>query len=198
VVVGIDGTYALAMGPLLADASPLVGLELTRHPHGLLLDYGAELVGHVEGGREANERERQVPRFGSPMARDHERWLASMGVTSIGTFNEFCVSGRMRHLTRVAEGFHEKHIGRIADAIAARGEGVRVIAIAGPSSSGKTTFIKRLTVQLEVNGVHPVGLSLDDYYVDRERCPWTRRAATTSKLSKRSTPRSSRSTCRAS
>jgi uridine kinase len=52
-----------------------------------------------------------------------------------------------------------------------RGGGVRVIAIAGPSSSGKTTFIKRLTVQLEVNGIHPVNLSLDDYYVDRERSP---------------------------
>ncbi|MBM4058774.1 MAG: nucleoside kinase, partial [Planctomycetes bacterium] len=52
-----------------------------------------------------------------------------------------------------------------------RGDGVRVIAIAGPSSSGKTTFIKRLTVQLEVNGVRPVALSLDDYFVDREQCP---------------------------
>jgi uridine kinase len=72
-------------------------------------------------------------------------------------------------LLRVAEGFHEKKISRIADTIAASRERLRLIAIAGPSSSGKTTFIKRLTVQLQINGLNPMGLSLDDYYTDREK-----------------------------
>ena len=71
----------------------------------------------------------------------------------------------------MSEGFQEKRIGRIADEIQARGRSVKVVCLAGPSSSGKTTFIKRLKVQLQVNGVNPVGLSLDDYYVDRDLTP---------------------------
>jgi uridine kinase len=94
-----------------------------------------------------------------------------MGVTSVGAFNELCISGQVSQLIRVAEGFHEKRIGQIADQIAAARERIRIISIAGPSSSAKTTFIKRLTVQLQIDGVNPVGLSLDDYYVDRERTP---------------------------
>jgi uridine kinase len=92
-----------------------------------------------------------------------------MRITSVGRFNESCVDGRVDELVRVSEGFHEKNIGRVADAIADRR--LRVVAIAGPSSSGKTTFIRRLKVQLEVNGIVPVHLSLDDYYVDREKTP---------------------------
>jgi uridine kinase len=105
------------------------------------------------------------------MAREHEGWLQAMGVTSVGAFNELCISGQVSQLIRVAEGFHEKRIGRIADAVAAARDRIRVISIAGPSSSGKTTFIKRLTVQLQIDGVNPVGISLDNYYVDRERTP---------------------------
>jgi uridine kinase len=94
-----------------------------------------------------------------------------MGVTSVGAFNDLCVSGQVSQLIRVAEGFHEKRIGRIADEIALARDRLRIIAIAGPSSSGKTTFIKRLNVQLQVAGLNPVGISLDDYYLDRERTP---------------------------
>ena len=104
-----------------------------------------------------------------PMAHALVSWLDAMHVTSVGRFNETCVDGRVDELVRVAEGFHEKNIGRAADAIADRR--LRVVAIAGPSSSGKTTFIRRLKVQLEVNGIVPVHLSLDDYYVDREKTP---------------------------
>ena len=90
------------------------------------------------------------------------------GITSVGAFNDACVRGKTPEIIRVSEGQHEKRISRIADAIAGRGT-IRVICVAGPSSSGKTTFLSRLTVQLLVNGIHPVGLSLDDYYVDREK-----------------------------
>jgi uridine kinase len=71
----------------------------------------------------------------------------------------------------VAEGFHERRIATIADEIARRGSEMDIVSIAGPSSSGKTTFIRRLCVQLKVNGITPVGLGLDDYYVDREATP---------------------------
>jgi uridine kinase len=105
------------------------------------------------------------------MIREHRRWLSAMGVTSVGAFNDLCISGQVTQLIRVAEGFHEKRIGQLADVIAAARHQIRVISIAGPSSSGKSTFIKRLKVQLEIDGIRPVGLSLDDYYVDRERTP---------------------------
>jgi uridine kinase len=74
----------------------------------------------------------------------------------------------------VAEGFQEKKIGSIADEIRERRDELRMVCVAGPSSSGKTTFIRRLRVQLQVNGLRPVGLSLDDYYVDREDTPLDR------------------------
>ena len=171
-VVGLAGTWVHAMGPLLPTTAPLGAVSLRLHPDGFVIEHGPAILPWLDGaGQDAAALEVEHPRFSSPMARDHERWLTSMGVDSIGAFNATCISGRVRDLIRNAEGFHEKHIGRIADTIAARGDDVRLITIAGPSSSGKTTFIKRLTVQLEVNGVRPVALSLDDYYVDRERTP---------------------------
>jgi uridine kinase len=72
---------------------------------------------------------------------------------------------------RIAEGFHEKKIAQIADAIASQHDHVRLVLVAGPSASGKTTFIRRLATQLRVNGIQPVGLSLDNYFLDRERTP---------------------------
>lgn len=100
---------------------------------------------------------------------EEEPFLAALGVTSAGAFNEACILGNVAQIIRVSEGLHEKRIGQIADRIAERAGHVRVICIAGPSASGKTTFIKRLTVQLQVNGIHPVGISLDDYYKDRDK-----------------------------
>lgn len=100
----------------------------------------------------------------------HARWLESLGVRSVGEFDESCVLGQVSDTIRVAEGFHEKRFTHIADTIASR-SGIRIVCIAGPSSSGKTTFIKRLRVQLQVNGLDPVNVSLDDYYKDRAHCP---------------------------
>ncbi len=154
--------YALSLSPLLPDARPLEGFKVLPHADGLLLRYG------TRDPRSASSRE-LPPIRGRDMAREHREWLSAMGITSVGDFNDRCVSGQVSQLIRVAEGFHEKTIGQVADAIARRGDKVRVITIAGPSSSGKTTFIKRLTVQLQINGLNPVNVSLDDYYVDREK-----------------------------
>jgi uridine kinase len=165
--------HALVVGPLVPSARHLTGFRLLPHPDGLLLDYGPLVrAGTTDAQHEADvAAELAHPRFGSEMARAHRGWLETMGVGSVGDFNELCVRGEIARVIRVAEGFHEKRIGQIADAIAARRGEIRVIGIAGPSSSGKTTFIKRLSVQLEVAGIHPVNLSLDDYYVDRELSP---------------------------
>ncbi|HVW29983.1 MAG TPA: hypothetical protein VHC69_31695 [Polyangiaceae bacterium] len=114
---------------------------------------------------------RRASTHAASLIEGQERWLAALDVTSVGSLNHLCVSGGVAQLIRVSEGFHEKRIGAIADEIGDRRDQVRVICIAGPSSSGKTTFIQRLEVQLEVNGLRPVGLSLDDYYCDRVRTP---------------------------
>lgn len=172
-LTSVDGVKAIAEGPVLPDASSLGGFSLHPHPDGLLLDFGDALGRYFSpaASAEARAQEARCPRFGGDMVRENQRWLASMGITSVGAFNEFCVTGKVRDVLRVAEGFHEKRIGRVADAIASQKGRVRVVGIAGPSSSGKTTFIKRLTVQLEIDGVHPVNVSLDDYYIDREKTP---------------------------
>ncbi len=156
--------YAVAMGPFLPSTGALRGWKLEPLGDGLVLDYGRHDPRNGTGLATALAAEPE-----GSMVRAHRAWLDGMGVLSVGAFNDLCVSGGVVQLIRVAEGFHEKRIGAIADDIAAHRDRVRIIAIAGPSSSGKTTFIKRLTVQLHINGLHPVGLSLDDYYVDRER-----------------------------
>ncbi|MFV8752956.1 cyclic nucleotide-binding domain-containing protein [Nannocystaceae bacterium ST9] len=165
--------HALVVGPLVPSATHLRGFGLVPHPDGLLLDHGPLVRPRTPDPIHAAEVARELthPRFGAEMVRSHRGWLSTMGVDSVGDFNELCVRGEMARVIRVAEGFHEKRIGQIADNIAARRPSLRVIGIAGPSSSGKTTFIKRLSVQLEVAGIQPVNLSLDDYYVDRERTP---------------------------
>jgi uridine kinase len=156
--------YALGMGTFLPSAGPLRGWKLVPHGRALVLDYGHHDPRNGNGLAAA-----LAPEPPGGMVGAHRGWLDAMGVTSVGSFNDLCVSGGVAQLIRVAEGFHEKRIGGVADEIAARRDRVRIIAIAGPSSSGKTTFIKRLTTQLHINGLRPVGLSLDDYYVDRER-----------------------------
>jgi len=109
-------------------------------------------------------------RFDGDMPEARARWMRVLGIRNVGEYNHYCVGSGgqlVPELIRVAEGFHEKWIGEIADRICRQQS--RAIAIAGPSSSGKTTFIKRLIVQLRINGRRPVPISLDDYYVDRKR-----------------------------
>jgi uridine kinase len=99
------------------------------------------------------------------------RWQELLEVQNVGQLNELCLDGGIRPIMRVAEGLHEKKISQIADEITGRWPETRLVTIAGPSSSGKTTFAKRLGVQLRVNGLQPVSLSLDNYYVDRRATP---------------------------
>lgn len=98
-------------------------------------------------------------------------WQEILGVQRVGQLNRICLDGNVRHIIRVAEGLHEKKVSLIADEIDVRLPHVRLVTIAGPSSSGKTTFSKRLGIQLRVNGIEPVALSLDNYYVNRSETP---------------------------
>lgn len=100
---------------------------------------------------------------------EHHHWQEILGVSTVGDFNTACRRGHSTDLINVAEALQEKRIAGIADDIHRRK--ARIVLISGPSSSGKTTFSKRLSVQLMTNGLHPVALSLDDYFVDRVCTP---------------------------
>lgn len=96
-----------------------------------------------------------------------------IGVRNVGELNATDMQGHTSELINVAEALHEKYIARISDEITRRyeNEGTRVVLIAGPSSSGKTTFTKRLAVQLRTNLLSPIQISLDNYFVDRDKTP---------------------------
>ncbi len=102
--------------------------------------------------------------------KEHHRWQSILGIKTVGDFNEAVKNGLATDLINVSEALQEKKISQIADTIAARKE-IKVVLIAGPSSSGKTTFCKRLSVQLLASGVKPVQISLDDYFVNRAETP---------------------------
>jgi len=98
-------------------------------------------------------------------------WLDRLGIRSVGALNDAIVGGRLPEVSLVAEAFHESRLARIASDIAAGRERIKIVLVAGPSASGKTTFSKRLAIQLLAQGLHPFPLALDDYFVDRERTP---------------------------
>jgi uridine kinase len=159
--------HALATTPLAAHAGLVTGYRVVPDgADGLVLIHPGEAAGArppAPGEVEA------IVAHTRALAGPQERWLRAMGMTCVGTFNRACVRGDVGPIVRVAEGFHERRVTELADRI--RDGGAGVVCIAGPSSSGKTTFIHRLRVQLQVVGLEPVEVSLDDYYVDRERTP---------------------------
>lgn len=101
---------------------------------------------------------------------EHHHWQDILGISTIGDLNKAVEEGKSNGLIQLSEALQEKKIAQIADEIAKR-KNVKMVLIAGPSSSGKTTTCKRLSVQLAVNGIHPIGISLDDYFVNREQTP---------------------------
>jgi uridine kinase len=116
--------------------------------------------------------------------REYGEWIELMGVRDVGSLNEAILGGRVSELILVAEALHEQRVARIAEEIARRhkgddtgaleretGETVRLVLIAGPSSSGKTTFSKRLSIQLLADGLRPFPLELDSYFLDRNKTP---------------------------
>ncbi len=103
--------------------------------------------------------------------QEHKKWGRILGVNTVGRLNEIIAAKESADFIRIAEALHEKKIAKVADKIKEERERIRFILIAGPSSSGKTTFAKRLSVQLRVNGFNPVAISVDNYFVDRAHTP---------------------------
>ena len=103
--------------------------------------------------------------------RQYGDWLKRLGISSVGALDDAIQANRTREVILVSEALHEQRVTEIARQIANRSDEVRVILIAGPSSSGKTTFSKRLSVQLLAHGISPFPMEMDNYFVDREDTP---------------------------
>ncbi len=103
--------------------------------------------------------------------KESKHWGKILEVNNTGRLNEVLANGGTSELIKIAEALHEKRISEIADVISKQRKDIKIIMIAGPSSSGKTTFSKRLAIHLKVNGLNPLTLSLDNYFVNRTECP---------------------------
>ena len=102
---------------------------------------------------------------------EYKRWGKILGISNIGDLNRSIEENKISELIKIYEAMHEKKISQIADRIRKKWKKIKIILIAGPSSSGKTTFGKRLAIQLKVSGIRPINLSLDNYFVNREHTP---------------------------
>ena len=155
----IDSYY----GALLTNTSELYLFGLEKYFDGLLLR-----VPSLADPSQLGELITQNKMF--EIFKEHHRWQNILGISTVGDFNKAVSNGFTTDMINVSEALQEKKIAQMADEIAAR-KNIRVVLLAGPSSSGKTTTCKRLSVQLLANGIKPVQISLDDYFVDRDKTP---------------------------
>lgn len=107
----------------------------------------------------------------SMILSEADRWAQILKCNYVPDLNDYIHNNHIGELIRISEALHEKKIAQIADHIVEDIENLRLIIIAGPSSSGKTTFAQRLRIQLLVNGINPISISLDDYFLDRDKTP---------------------------
>ena len=150
-------------GTLLTNTSQLYLFGLEKYYDGMLLR-----IPSVKTPDQLGELTKQDKMF--EIFKEHHRWQSILGIRTVGDFNQAVGAGFTTDIINISEALQEKKIAKIAEEIANR-KGVKLVLLAGPSSSGKTTSCKRLSIQLAVNGLKPLQISLDDYFVDREKTP---------------------------
>ena len=150
-------------GTLLTNTSQLYLFGLEKYYDGMLLRIPSLKNPDVLG-----EMTRQDKMF--EIFKEHHRWQSILGIRTVGDFNQAIDANYSTGIINISEALQEKKIAKIAEEFASR-KGVKLVLLAGPSSSGKTTSCKRLSIQLAVNGLKPLQISLDDYFVDREKTP---------------------------
>ncbi|HCY43478.1 MAG TPA: AAA family ATPase [Prolixibacteraceae bacterium] len=151
-------------GHLVPSTGYLKVFDLVAYYEGLLLR-----IPNPERFNELQPYSKLEKLFG--VFQEHKDWAELMNVPNVANLNENTINGISGDIIKISEALHEKKIAEIANMIHDRREKVKIVLIAGPSASGKTTFSKRLMVQLAVNGLKPTMISLDDYFVDRELTP---------------------------
>jgi uridine kinase len=164
VLFRVDGQLGFVFGSLVPSTGFLQQLQLQPYASGFILRYPRQ--GHLDEIPPFVEQPKLFAIF-----REYERWQGILALRSVADLNRHIVDKKINEIIHVAESLHEKKIAVIADDIAKRADTVRCVLIAGPSSSGKTTFSKRLAVHLKVNGINTLPISLDDYFRDRTETP---------------------------
>jgi uridine kinase len=162
-IMSVGNFVDLALGPLAPHTGYFDRFELMKRGEDFVLQFPNP------GIRDIVRNEGPQPKLYATL-KESRRFSALLGVAHVGDLNATCIDGSIREVIKVAEGLHERKISDIAAEIAATA-GRRLVFIAGPSSAGKTTFTKRLSIQLKVNAMRPVAISLDNYYVDRTETP---------------------------
>jgi len=159
----LDGQPDYFYGYLLPHTGYLKNFDLVKYYHGMLL-----VLPKRSNPIELEYYEEQDKLF--DIFKEYKSWANILGIKSVGSLNETIKGKQVGELIKISEALHEKKVARIADEIVSRPH-VRFVFIAGPSSSGKTTFSMRLGIQLKVLGKRPIEISLDNYFVNREETP---------------------------
>ncbi|MBF1055741.1 MAG: nucleoside kinase [Prevotellaceae bacterium] len=159
----IDDYVDYYYGSLLTNTSQIYLFGLEKYYDGLLLR-----IPDLKTPDILPEMTRQDKMFS--IFKEQHQWQNIVGVRTVGDFNEIVEAGGGTDLINVSEALQEKKISRIADEIASRKD-IKLVLLAGPSSSGKTTTCKRLSIQLVANGLKPLQISLDDYFINRDQTP---------------------------
>lgn len=150
-------------GYMLTNTKAIQLFKLIPYAHGFILQFPDE--------KDPSHLKTFVPQPKlSNIFRESERWARILGVDTVSALNNVIAKGEIDELIKISEALHEKRIAEIADQIVEK-KHIKLVLIAGPSSSGKTTSAKRLGIQLKVNGMKPHVVSIDDYFVDREHTP---------------------------
>ncbi|MDD5090443.1 MAG: nucleoside kinase [Candidatus Wallbacteria bacterium] len=154
----------LDLGPLVPSTGYLKVLALRRYEEGMVLSFP---------DRVNPDRLSPLKHYRKLFTIYHEskEWRKILKVNDIGRLNEFALDGRINKCIKATEVLHENKISRIADRITEKKDRIRIVLIAGPSASGKTTFSNRLAVHLHVNGIKSVPISLDNYFFNRDKTP---------------------------
>lgn len=159
----LDGIKNYFYGYMMPNTKEVRLFKLVPYAHGFILLFPNE--------QNPVELAHFVPQSKlSHVFKESENWARILDVDIVASLNNLITEGKLPDLIRVSEALHEKKIAQIADSISQHSK-VRLVLIAGPSSSGKTTFAQRLCIQLRVNGLKPHVISIDDYFVDRENTP---------------------------
>ncbi|MDA3732440.1 nucleoside kinase [Niameybacter massiliensis] len=162
-VYHLDGVDNYFYGYMMPSVEQVTCFKLQPYAHGFILLFPDEA--------NPTELAKFVPQPKlSAVFRESEKWARILDVDIVASLNKVITQGRLPDLIRVSEALHEKKIAGIADQIAKQSN-VRLVMIAGPSSSGKTTFAQRLCIQLRVNGLNLHVISIDDYFVNRDQTP---------------------------
>jgi len=160
----MDGVANYFYGHLVPSTGYMKVFDLVQYYEGLLLR-----IPDPEKFIEVQPYTKLDKLFG--VFQEHKDWAELLEVPNVANLNEFILKGESGDIIKISEALHEKKIAEIANLINDKKDKVKIVLIAGPSASGKTTFSKRLMVQLAVNGMKPTMISLDDYFVDRDKTP---------------------------